>query len=322
MQLVALTLSGAALLPVALASLYGESDLNHTCQLLPNYRSCSPKAQPNFTDSCCTETYGGLVLGTQFWDTYTGLESQGQKLPRDSWTLHGLWPDFCNGSYTQYCDLSRQYDPSPSPNTTTGTATGIPVPPYTGPNIGTFLKPFGKFDLLAYMNKYWISQGSPNSDFWGHEFSKHGTCYSTFDLPCYGPEYRKHEDVVDFFETAIMYYEQLPTWKWLAAKKIHPSNTTTYTLSDIQAALTAGFGAVPYIGCSGPRYNGTAAGNGTLDRGYTQISEVWYYHHVYGRVQRGHAVPVNASINGGSLGNCAKAPGAIHYYERAAGSVA
>lgn len=48
---------------------------------------------------------------------------------------------------------SRQYDPAPSPNTTTGTPRGTPVPPYKGPSISTFLKPFGKLDLLAYMNK-------------------------------------------------------------------------------------------------------------------------------------------------------------------------
>lgn len=38
-------------------------------------------------------------LATQFWDTYTGLESEGQILPKGSWTLHGLWPDFCNGTH-------------------------------------------------------------------------------------------------------------------------------------------------------------------------------------------------------------------------------
>jgi len=72
----------------------------------------------------------------------------------------------------------------PSPNTTTGTPSGIPVPAYKGPGIGTFLQPFGKLDLLAYMNKYWIAQGQPNQDFWGHEFSKHATCFSTFDVEC------------------------------------------------------------------------------------------------------------------------------------------
>ncbi|KAK5141903.1 hypothetical protein LTR04_002424 [Oleoguttula sp. CCFEE 6159] len=283
----------------ASASLYGESSLNHTCQL---------------------KTYGGLVLSTQYWDTYTGLETQGQVLPRNTWTLHGLWPDFCNGSFTQYCDLSRQYDPSPSPNTTNGLPNGTVVPPYKGPDIGTFLQPFGKGDLLAYMNKYWISQGSPNADFWGHEFSKHGTCFSTFDVPCYGPAVRAHEDVVDYFETAVLYYENLPTYGWLSAAGIRPSNTTSFSLSAMQTALTKGFGALPYIGCSGPRYNATAAGKGTQDRGFTQLSEVWYYYHVYGRPQRGQGLLVNASINGGSVTNCASTPGALHYPLRAVGS--
>lgn len=57
-----------------------------------------------------------------------------------------------------------------------------------------------------------------------------------------------------------------------------------------------------------------------MDNGYTQVSEVWYYNHVYGRVQRGQALPVNASVNGGSVSNCAKAAGALHYYMRAPGS--
>ncbi|EON96354.1 putative ribonuclease t2 protein [Phaeoacremonium minimum UCRPA7] len=221
-----------------------------------------------------------------------------------------------------YCDLNRQYDPLPSPNTTTGKPDGTPVPAYEGPGIGTFLEPFGKYDLLAYMNKYWIAQAQPNSDFWGHEFSKHATCYSTFDVECYGPQYREHEEVVDFFETAVAYYQNLPTWGWLSAADIRPSNVSSYSFADIQAALTTGFGAVPYIGCSGPRFNTTEAGAGSSDNGYTRLTEVWYYYHVYGRPQRGQGLPVDASINGGSVSNCAKTPGAIHYYERTASSEA
>jgi hypothetical protein len=44
---------------------------------------------------------------------------------------------------------------------------GTVVPPWKGPNIGTFLQTLGKFDLLEWMNKYWINQGAPNTDFWG-----------------------------------------------------------------------------------------------------------------------------------------------------------
>ena len=37
--------------------------------------------------------------------------------------------------------------------------TGTTVPLYDGPSIETFLEPFGKYDLLEYMNKY-VSLGS------------------------------------------------------------------------------------------------------------------------------------------------------------------
>lgn len=194
--------------------------------------------------------------------------------------------------------------------------------PYTGPGIGTFLEPFAKFDLLAYMNKFWIAQNQPNQDFWGHEFSKHATCYSSFDVECYGPEYVEHEEVVDFFEVALSYYNTLPTWTWLSDAGIVPCNATAtvYSLADIQAALKTGFGELPYVGCSGPRYNTTEAGQGSLDNGYTVLTEVWYYHHVLGRVQNGQAQKVGADINGGSVSSCAKTEGALRYYERSTGS--
>jgi ribonuclease T2 len=149
------------------------------------------------------------------------------------------------------------------------------VLPYTGPSIDTFVKEFGKYDLLAYMNKYWVSQGGPSPNFWGHEFSKHATCYSTFDAPCYGPEYVEHQDVIDFFQTAIMYYMRLPTYVWLAKKGITPSNSTTYTLSNMQAALTDAYGKVqmfratpPYIlmDCQELLHILAAAGLGTIQQ--------------------------------------------------------
>ncbi|KAI0022660.1 ribonuclease T2 family protein [Xylariomycetidae sp. FL0641] len=310
----------------AFAALYpGLSTANHTCALEPPVLSCSEKAQPGLVDTCCVETYGGLVLQTQFWNTYTGLESDGQLLPEDTWTIHGLWPDFCNGSYTQYCDLSRQYDPFPSPNTTDGTPDGTPVEPWTGAPISDYLEAFEKYDLLAYMNKYWTAQAQPSPQLWAHEFSKHATCYSTFDVACYGAGYRPHAEVVDFFATVVSYYRALPTWAWLAAAGIRPSNTTAYSLGDVQAAVAAGYGQGkqrPYVGCSGPRYNETAAGRGSDDPGYTVLSEMWYYHHVYGPVQGGRAEKLDASVTGGSLSSCASAPGAIWYYERTPASVA
>ena len=177
----------AALLATTNAQLYpNQSPFNHTCQLQQPLLSCPPK-DPSKVDSCCVETYGGLVLSTQFWNTFTGRESEGQFNPKGHWTTHGLWPDFCDGTYTQYCDLTRQYDPIPSPNTTNGLPNGTVVVPYTGPPIDSFLEPFGRYDLLEYMNTYWVAWQQDNAGFHGHEFSKHATCFSTFNVPCYGP---------------------------------------------------------------------------------------------------------------------------------------
>lgn len=98
----------------------------------------------------------------------------------------------------------------------------------------TFIVDFGRLDLLDFsmcislvsrrdsslirvVNKYWINQGAPNRDFWGHEFSKHATCTSTFDVTCYGPKYKKHQDVIDFYEAAIRAFKQYPTFDILAS---------------------------------------------------------------------------------------------------------
>lgn len=99
---------------------------------------------------------------------------------------------------------------------------------------------------------------------------------------------------------------------------LHPRNSTTYKLGDMQAALASGLGAVPYIGCSGPKYNTTAAGAGSLDNGRTVVDEVWYYQHVYGRPQEGNSVPVNATS---PVTSCAKSANAINYCLRTPSSL-
>lgn len=233
--------------------------------------------------------------------------------------MHGLWPDFCNGSYTQYCDLSRQYDPNPSPNTTTGTPDGTPVPPWTGITIDEWIRDYGRLDLLAWMDEFWVAQAQPNTELWAHEFSKHATCFSTFDLPCYGPKYEEHDEIVDFFDTAVKYFLREPTYEWLEKAGITPSNDTAYSLSDIQDALAKNYGAKPYLGCSGKRYNETEEGKGSDDGGRTSLSEVWFFSHANGRPQDQTADSIER-VDSTTNSSCAKAENAVWYYERSEGS--
>jgi ribonuclease T2 len=62
------------------------------------------------------------LVQTQFWDT---SPSTG---PSNSWTIHGLWPDHCDGTYDSNCDASRAYT-----------------------NITAIIQSYGKTDLLSYM---------------------------------------------------------------------------------------------------------------------------------------------------------------------------
>ena len=166
------------------------------------------------------------------------------------------------------------------------------------------------------VNKYWINQGAPNKDFWAHEvgfvrlpvkymltpspsqFSKHATCTSTFDVACF-PNYKKHEDVINFFDAVIRAFSKFPTFQFLATyvtacfttvllllidmfrAGITPSNTTTYTLAQLQNAVKAQTGAIPYFGCSGSQHN--------------ILDEVWHFNHVLGTEQYGHFKPIDST---------------------------
>jgi ribonuclease T2 len=130
-----------------------------------------------------------------------------------------------------------------------------------------------------------------------HRFSKHATCTSTFDVACYGPNYKKNQDVVDFFQAVVRAYQQFPTYDFLASAGILPSNKTAYALADIQQAIASQTGAVPYLGCSGANH--------------TQLSEVWYFSHVYGTGQFGKFKVIDST----SKSSCNTTQN-IWYYER------
>ncbi|KAH6717095.1 ribonuclease Trv [Leptodontidium sp. MPI-SDFR-AT-0119] len=172
-------------------------------------------------DLCCFNAPGGQLLLTQFWDT---APSTG---PNNSWTVHGLWPDKCDGTYEANCDPSREYT-----------------------NITAILQSYGKTDLLSYMNTYWKDYQGNDETFWEHEWGKHGTCISTLDTKCYSG-HSGQEEVVDYFEVAVELFKGLDSFAFLEKAGIVPSTTTTYTLAQIQDVLTAAHGFPVTLGCSG-----------------------------------------------------------------------
>lgn len=197
-------------------------------------------------DTCCFNAPGGQLLQTQFWDTdpTTG--------PSDSWTIHGLWPDNCDGTYESSCDSNRAYT-----------------------NISAILQSFGRQDLLDYMNTYWKNSPSSGSDesLWEHEWEKHGTCISSFDTKCYS-NYKSTQEYVDFANVTVSLFKNLNTYQFLSDAGITPSSSATYTASAINAALKKAHGQDVIIQCSG-----------------SNLDEVWYTFNTRGSAQTGQFVP-------------------------------
>ncbi|CEO59498.1 hypothetical protein PMG11_04173 [Penicillium brasilianum] len=186
--------------------------------------------------TCCFNYPGGALLQTQFWDT---SPSTG---PTDSWTIHGLWPDNCDGTYQASCDSARAYT-----------------------NISDILQAQGRDDLLSYMQQYWVDIDGDDESFWAHEWGKHGTCINTIDPDCY-TSYTAQEEVGDFFQKVVDLFKGLDTYKALSDAGITPSSSKTYTQKQIQAALTSLHdGASVYLGCSSGKLN-----------------QVWYFYNVAG----------------------------------------
>ncbi|RMD42391.1 hypothetical protein DV735_g2714, partial [Chaetothyriales sp. CBS 134920] len=154
--------------------------------------SCPTTTTPD-VDTCCVNSPGGIFLQTQFWDTSPSLG------PADAWTIHGLWPDLCNGGYDASCDSSRNVDDIKAALLSASSSAS---------------------ELVDFMSEYWLSINGDNNDLWSHEWDKHGTC-----------------DVLDYFTRTVELYRTRNTYNALASANITPSTEQTYALSDLQAAL-------------------------------------------------------------------------------------
>ncbi|KAJ7029396.1 ribonuclease Le37 [Mycena alexandri] len=218
--------------------------------LMPNIASgCATTGQASCTNTsavanlCCFESPG-------FWDTDppTG--------PSNSWTIHGLWPDHCDTTFSENCDSSRDY-------------TGV----------SSLLTAQGAASTLSFMETFWKNDPDDGTDeeLWEHEWATHGTCYSTLKVACLPAGSPKGAEAVAFFQTVVKLFQTLPTYTWLANQGITPSSSGTHTLASLNAAIKAESGFTPTFDCDGSTLDGIS-----------------YYFHLKGSVIDGTFVPINA----------------------------
>lgn len=207
-------------------------------------------------DTCCYNTPGGLLLLTQFWD------AKPAKGPDDSWTIHGLWPDNCDGTYESNCDKKREIN-----------------------NQATEILKSGSPETLEYLNTYWKDNSNDDEKLWEHEWNKHGTCISTMEKKCY-ESYKDNDDIIDYYKKAVELHKKLKTHKVLADAGISPDDSKTYSLKDMQAAISKAHGSEVTINCRSGA-----------------ISEIWYFYNVKGSAQTGEYVPASPA---GAKSSCPK----------------
>ncbi|KAI8055509.1 ribonuclease T2-like protein [Syncephalis plumigaleata] len=176
--------------------------------------SCSAKTN---IDTCCTPSLGLFVFSQQWYP---------QLGPSDEFTMHGLWPDQCNGAMgpSDGCDSSRNYD-----------------------NLGDIIQ---RADAQLYndMNTYWPSYKGDAPEFWSHEWNKHGTCVSTLEPKCLGSNAPQYQDVIEYFRMALALRQQFNPYTALAKANITPGNK--YERDRFANALSDAWGVPVDLHCS------------------------------------------------------------------------
>ncbi|KAK9119253.1 hypothetical protein Scep_017346 [Stephania cephalantha] len=130
--------------------------------------------------------------------------------PAEDFSIHGLWPQYNDGSYPSNCDYHASFDPS------------------------------AISDLKSRMEREWPTLACPSGDgdkFWSHEWEKHGTCSASY-LDQHG-----------YFEAALNLKERANLLKALQNAGIEPDGRF-YSLESIKEAIREGTGYTPGIECN------------------------------------------------------------------------
>ncbi|KAI9296297.1 ribonuclease T2 [Neoconidiobolus thromboides FSU 785] len=173
-------------------------------------------------DTCCTPYYGLVVLALQWFPTLG---------PKDEFTIHGLWPDFCNGTYapSKGCDSNRMYIES----------------------LEGFVKQ--EASLTEELNKYWGSYKGDNPGFWTYEWGKHGTCVTTLDPKCYGDKYQPGQEVIEYFKKVLQLRKEYDLYKVFKQSGLVPGNT--YSLQQFEDALYKQYKIKAMFDCKNKKLN-------------------------------------------------------------------
>ena len=177
--------------------------------------------------------------------------------------IHGLWPNFDDGTWPQFCDDSRPFDPEKIDEETRGKTTRVPgpgpppprprartsqplptgAPPGPSPsapggNRGPREPPLPAPPRAAAMAHVWPSLSSGNDHFWAHEWNKHGTC----SRPVL-------DDEAAYFGAALDLHRRFDLDAVLAAEGIDAGSGGEIETRRLVEGIRRAFGVAPVLEC-------------------------------------------------------------------------
>ena len=110
-----------------------------------------------------------LWLGTTCHQKGPQCYDRIKNVPKNIFTVHGLWPNLRNGTLPDWCNGKNDIEIDIKDNS-----------------------------LKKFVDKYWVSGYHTNEYFWGHEYNKHGYCYNQrkgYDVNNYEIYFNKVKDM-------------------------------------------------------------------------------------------------------------------------------
>ncbi|KAI3985212.1 hypothetical protein MKX01_015146 [Papaver californicum] len=167
-----------------------------------------------FSTQCVSQDFDFFYF-VQSWpgsycDTRRGCCFPSTGKPRADFGIHGLWPNYKDGSYPSNCDRDSLYDSSVLS------------------------------DLKWDLQRNWPTLACPSDNgnaFWGHEWNKHGTC----------SESRLNQ--YDYFASALKLKRKINLLRILTNSGIKPDGRF-YSLNCIKKAIREAIGFIPGIQCN------------------------------------------------------------------------
>lgn len=207
---VAAVISGIALVALMIYGLLISLRHDSPADVIPSATTETPtSAVPNKIFNDCGATEFGLFLLTIYWPPTYCTNGKCQNKP-DRWVIHGLWPNYENGSWPQFCC-----------NIT-----------FNEKNVES---------LLPRMHKDWPNLIDVEEDtLWAHEWQKHGTC-------CY--HNAKVGGLFNYFHETLSLFDKFDVNKWLSESGISPSSQKLVESEMISASIARNFGKKIILQC-------------------------------------------------------------------------